>query len=74
MISFRSEKSYQWRKRVSRFLFFLNLILIIRSIPKQQDVFVTEVNTAYGLTVFSQNTSVNDPPSDYLRVYDTPQQ
>lgn len=35
---------------------------------------MTEVNTAYGLTVFSQDTSVTDPPSDYLCVYDIPQQ
>ena len=40
----------------------------------QQDVFITEDNTAYGLTVFSQDTSVTAPPSDYLHVYDIPQQ
>ena len=47
---------------------------MLRSIPNQPDVLTTEDNTAYGLTVFSQDTSVTDPPSDYIHVYDTPQQ
>ena len=47
---------------------------MLRSIPNHPDVLTTEDNTAYGLTVFSQDTSVIDPPSDYLHVYDTPQQ
>ena len=42
--------------------------------PNQPDVLTTEDNTAYGLTLFSQDTSVTDSPSDYLHVYDTPQQ
>ena len=34
----------------------------------------TEDNKAYILTVLSQDTSVTDPPSDYLHIYDIPQQ
>ena len=46
--------------------------LFHRNTCTQQDVFITEDNTAYGL---SQDTSAFDNhPSDYLHVYDIPQQ
>ena len=51
------------------------VFLFHRNTHTQQDVFITDDNTAYGLTVFSQDTSAfDDHPSDYLHVYDIPQQ
>ena len=60
--------------RSENYYFIKKSCLVFRSIPNQPDVLTTEDNTAYGLTVFSQDTSVTDPPSDYIHVYDTPQQ
>ena len=49
--------------------------MFYRNTHTQPDVFITEDNTAYGLTVFSQDTTdIDDHPSDYLHVYDIPQQ
>ena len=51
------------------------VFLLYRNTHTQPDDFTTEDNTAYGLTVFSQDTSAfDDHPSDYLHVYDIPQQ
>ena len=49
--------------------------MFYRNTHIQPDVFITEDNTAYGLTVFSQdNSDIDEHPSDYLHVYDMPQQ
>ena len=68
------KKSSRKEIRSENYYFIKKPCLVLRSIPNQPDVLITEINTAYGLTVFSQDTSVTDSPSDYLHVYDTPQQ
>ena len=51
------------------------VFLLYRNTHTQPDIFITEADTAYGLTVFSQDTSAfDDHPSDYLHVCDIPQQ
>ena len=54
------------------------ILLCVNIVPMtctQQDVFTTEDNTPYGLTVFSQDTTdIDDHHFDYLHVYDISQQ
>ena len=62
-------------RSVNQIINFSITFLFYRNTHTQPDVFITEDNTAYGLTVFSQDTTdIDDHPSDYSHVYDIPQQ